>query len=80
MTKCDEKQLNTSANTETSCTLNVRVHQASLFFNTAAVDVSEQRKHRKDEETFLVDVQLTVDSVSLSMVLGLVLTVSHTTE
>lgn len=81
VTKCDEKQLNTSVNTETSCRQNVRVHQASLFFFImAAVDLFEPRKPREDKERLLVHMQPPVDPVSLSEVLGLVLAVSHTTE
>ncbi len=78
MTNCDEKQLNTSVNSETSSTRNVR--HASLFFNTVAVDLFEPKKNCKDKERFLVHMRLPIDPVSLSLVLGLVLAVSHTTE
>lgn len=66
MTKCVEKQLNASVNQR------LRVHKPSLFpVNTPA----------EGEESFLVDTKLfPFDPISLSMVLCLVLTVSHTTE
>lgn len=78
VTKCDEKQLNTLVNPETFVHEMYHIHQLSLFFFNMAA--ASQESTVKMKRGFLVDMKLAVDSVSLSRVLGLVLTVSHTTE